>query len=181
MPYQPFLGQIMPFAGIIIPKNWALCNGQLLAINQNTALFSLLGTMFGGNGVNTFALPDLRGRAIMGSSGTSGDNIIGTTSGTPTVQLLTSQIPAHNHSVNAAVTQSTSRGSTQAKNNVFGTNTEPVSAPKKIFITAGTGETNLAVGTNVVNDGGNAPHNNMQPYLAISYLIALSGIFPSRG
>ena len=178
MPFQPFLGQIMPFAGSRAPNNWAFCNGQLLAITTNSALFSLLGTYFGGDGIRTFALPDLRGRAILGA-GQSGGNVLGTTSGTITVGLNSQQIPVHNHVIQATTASGAGRGAAP-KNNLFAVNTLPANNPTKIFLPAGSAETPLAAGTNVVNDGGGQPHNNVQPYLAISYVIALNGVFPSR-
>jgi microcystin-dependent protein len=177
MPATPILGQIMPFAGSKVPTGWALCNGALLGISQNTALFSLLGTQYGGDGIRTFGLPDLRGRAILGATPSITPGTIGGATG---VTLQTSQLPSHNHVIQAATTQGGGRGSTPPLNNVFGVNTDPPGAAKKIFLLAGSDETNLATGTNVVNDGGGQPHNNMQPYLTISYLIAMTGIYPSR-
>ena len=179
MPFEPVLGQIMPFAGTVVPRGWALCNGALLAIQQNTALFSLIGTYYGGNGVTNFALPDLRGRAILGSTGDGGQYPVGMLSGTPTVTLVVPQLPAHTHVIQASTTSGSGRGSTPL-NNLFGVNTVPASGPKQIFLTAGTSETPTAPSSNVLNDGGNTAHNNMQPYLTISYLIATQGIFPSR-
>lgn len=177
MPAQPVLGQIMPFAGSIVPRGWALCSGQLLSISQNSALFSLLGTIYGGDGRATFGLPDLRGRAILG--GGSANYPVGLVSGTTTVTLTNAEIPPHNHIIQASTTNGAGRGANPA-NNLFGVNTLPTTDPKKIFLPAGSGETNLAPATNVVNDGGGQPHNNMQPYLVISYLIALNGTYPSR-
>jgi microcystin-dependent protein len=170
----------MPFAGTTVPKGWALCNGALMAIQTNQALFSLLGTYYGGDGIRTFGLPDLRGRAIIGSTGSSGDFPAGMTSGTPSVGLSVSQLPSHNHIIQASTTQGSGRGAATPANNLFGTNTLPATAPKSIFLTAGSAEAPLAPGTNVVNAGGNQAHNNMQPYLVINYMIALNGIFPSR-
>jgi microcystin-dependent protein len=169
----------MPFAGSVVPRGWALCNGALLSIQQNAALFSLLGTYYGGNGTTTFALPNLQGRAILGSSGTSGNYPAGMLSGTTTVTLSIAQIPSHNHFLQASTTAGAGRGSSPA-NHLFGANTEPPNNPTKIFLLAGSKETNLATSTNIMNDGGNQGHNNMQPYLTISYLIATSGLFPSR-
>ncbi|EJN14836.1 microcystin-dependent protein [Bradyrhizobium sp. YR681] len=180
MPYQPVLGQIMPFAGAVIPRGWALCNGALLAIQQNSALFSLLGTYYGGNGTTTFALPDLRGRAILGSSGGGGSYPVGMVSGTNSVTLITSQLPAHNHLVQVSATAGAGRGNVPPNNNVFGTNSLPANNPTMIFAVPGAGDTPLAVGTNLVNEGRGQAHNNLQPYLAISYLIAMQGTYPSR-
>ncbi|QOZ53268.1 phage tail protein [Bradyrhizobium sp. CCBAU 53338] len=181
MPYSPVLGQIMPFAGTVIPKNWAPCSGQLMSIQQNQALFSLLGTYYGGNGTTNFALPDLRGRAILGSTGNAGQYPVGTVGGSPTVTLIGSQLPAHNHLIQvSAATGGGGRGAVPPTSNVFATNSLPATNPTKIFATAGSGDTSLAPGTNLVNEGRGQAHNNMQPYLTISYLIALQGIYPSR-
>jgi microcystin-dependent protein len=179
MPLNPVLGQIMPFAGPNVPRGWALCNGALLSIQQYQALFALIGTAYGGNGTTNFALPDLQGRAILGSSGTSGNYPAGMKSGTTTVTLSVAQLPGHNHFIQTSTTNGAGRGSTPL-NNLFGVNTEPAANPKKIFLLAGSMETNLAPSTNVVPDGGGQPHNNMQPYLTINYLIAMTGTFPSR-
>jgi microcystin-dependent protein len=179
MPLDAVLGQIMPFAGPTVPQGWAVCNGALLSISQNSALFSLLGTYYGGDGRSNFALPDLRGAAILGSSGLSGSYPVGTTSGTPTVTLSVAQIPPHNHLIQASTTNGAGRGANPA-GHLFGVNTEPTNDPKKIFLLAGSMETNLASSTNIVNDGGGLPHNNMQPFLTINYLIALTGTYPSR-
>lgn len=177
MPYEPVMGQIMPFAGTMIPRNWALCNGALLSIQQYQALFSLLGTYYGGDGMRTFALPDLRGRAILGSSGGTGQYPAGMTSGSVMVNMTGLQLPQHNHMIQATAANGQGRGAAP-NNNIFATTTAP--ADRYIFLTAGTAETPLAVGTNLVNEGGGQPHNNMQPYLVISYLIAMQGIYPSR-
>lgn len=178
MPYQPVLGQIMPFAGSITPTGWAPCNGQLLAITTNQALFSLLGTYYGGDGIRTFGLPDLRGRAILGSNPS---NVLGTLGGSVQVTLQVTQLPAHNHLIQASTTVGGGRGPASPANNLFGANTLPdPKNPTAIFLAPGAGETPLAQAANITNNGGNQPHNNMQPYLAINYLIALQGIYPSR-
>ena len=179
MPYQPVLGQIMPFAGAVVPRGWALCNGALLPLQNYQALFSLLGTYYGGDGIRTFALPDLRGRAILGSTGTGGQYPAGMVSGTVSITLNASQLPQHNHLIQATETAGTGRG-TNATNHIFATNTLPTNDPKKIFVTAGGGQTPLAPGTNLDNEGGGNAHNNMQPYIVISYLIAMQGTYPSR-
>src|SRR6516165_1682090 len=158
MPIDPVLGQIIPFAGTVVPRGWAQCNGQLLAINQNAALFALIGTNYGGNGVNTFALPDLRGRAILGASPSITPGTVG---GSETVTLTVQQLPSHNHTIQGSTTNGSGRGSTPT-NHVFGVNTEPSNKPTAIFAPAGSGEVALQLGTNVQNDGGNAPHNNLQ-------------------
>jgi microcystin-dependent protein len=169
----------MPFASTVVPRGWAPCYGQTLSIQQNAALFSLIGTTYGGNGVSTFALPDLRSRVILGVD-SANQYPPGLTSGTTTVTLNVAQLPSHTHMIQVAITQG-GRSIVTPTGHVFGTNTLPTSAPTKIFKAAGQSEAALAPGTNVVNDGQNQPHNNMQPYLVISYLIALTGVFPSRG
>jgi microcystin-dependent protein len=161
----------------MIPRGWALCNGALLSIQANQALFSLLGTYYGGNGSSTFALPDLRGRAILGSSGGSGQYPAGMTSGSVSVNMTGIQLPPHNHLIQATAANGQGRGAAP-NNNIFATSTAP--AGKYIFLTAGTAETPLAVSTNIVNEGGGQAHNNMQPYLVINYLIAMQGTYPSR-
>jgi microcystin-dependent protein len=179
MPVEPILGQIMPFAGSFAPRGWALCNGALLAIAPNQALFSLLGTSYGGNGVNNFALPDLRGRAILGSTGGGGNYPAGMVSGVTTVTLTAAQIPAHSHFVQASTANGAGRGASPT-NNLFATNTIPADKPKMIFANAGQGEVPLALSTNLTDTGGGLEHNNMQPYLVINYVIATQGIYPSR-
>lgn len=176
MPATPFVGQIMPAGFGITPKGWAPCNGALLAINQNQALFSLIGTTYGGDGIRTFALPDLRGRAVLGCNFNSVP--WGLVSGTENVTLSTQQLPAHNHMIQASTTNGSGKTSTPTSN-LFGVTTTG-SPAIAIFTTAGSQEVPLSVSTNLVNDGGNLAHNNMQPFLVINYLIALQGIFPSR-
>jgi microcystin-dependent protein len=179
MPQTPILGQIMPFAGTIVPRGWAQCAGQLLPISGYQALFSLLGTFYGGNGISTFGLPDLRGRAILGAD-THNLYPPGMMSGEIAVLLSPSQIPIHSHGIQATSNNGAGRVDVSPTNNIFATNTLPNDAPKMIFVAAGTQETALAVNVNVMPEGSNQPHNNMQPYLPISYLIALEGIYPTR-
>lgn len=178
MPQTPYIGQIMPVGfGGTIPRGWTLCNGAILAIQTNQALFSLLGTTYGGDGVRTFALPDLRGRAVMGTN--FGTVPWGQVSGAEAVQVTTAQLPSHNHNIQATTTAGGGRGSSSPTNNIFAQNTfgSPV---EWIFGMAGSMEIGLSTGTNVMNAGGNAPHNNMQPSLVINYMIALQGVYPSR-
>jgi microcystin-dependent protein len=177
MPLDPVLGQIMPFAGSVIPRGWALCNGATLAIQNYQALFALIGTYYGGDGIRTFMLPDLRGRAILGSSGSGGQYAVGMVGGNTQVTLQTAQLPQHSHTMQASTTSGSGRFPIQPAGLVFGVNTE---GTKYIFGTAGSSEVALAPSTNIQNAGGNQAHNNMQPYLVISYLIALQGTFPSR-
>ncbi|MDO9426065.1 MAG: tail fiber protein [Methylobacterium sp.] len=173
MPTEPFIGQIMPAGFGITPKGWLPCNGQILPIQQNSALFSLLGVTYGGDGVRTFALPDLRGRAILGSN--IGSVAWGQIGGTENVILLPQHLPAHNHSIEATTKIGTGRSASPTNNIFAATNTTEM-----IFAPAGNNEVPLAPSTNVGSAGNGGQHNNMQPYLAINYLIAISGIFPSR-
>ena len=175
MPLTPFIGQIMPAAFGIIPKGWAPCNGALYPISTNQALFSLLGTAYGGDGIRTFALPDLRGRAVLGSNLTSVP--WGQVSGSETVTVSTSQLPSHNHIVQATTKAGDARVALPA-NNLFAQNTTP--AGEYIFDLTGSMEISLSIGTNITSTGGGLPHNNMQPSLVVSYMIATTGIFPSR-
>lgn len=162
---EPFLGQVSVGAFDFAPRGWALCNGQLLPINQNQALFSLLGTTFGGDGRTTFALPDLRGRVPIhvGSGHTSGER------GGETQHTLTAtELPAHVHMVAA---RSADGDQQAAAGNVLATTPNQVydSAAPNVSMTA----------TSVASVGGSQAHANMQPYLVVSFFIALQGIFPS--
>lgn len=164
---EVFLGQVMPTGFAFAPRGFALCNGQVLSIAQNTALFSLLGTTYGGNGQTTFNLPDLRGRTPIGMGPS---NPIGQFGGTETVTLTTNQMPAHAHGFNGTTANGTSRNPT---NGLLGTTAVNLYAHNDV------GQVPLAAQT-VAAAGGGQPHENMQPYLAINYCIALAGIFPSR-
>lgn len=176
---EPFIGQIILFAGNFEPRGWAFCNGQLLSIAQNTALFSLLGTTYGGNGQTTFALPDLRGRVPLhfGQGPGLSDYILGESGGAEQVTLTQGQMPAHSHQAfstlnasNAAddSTDPTGRVLAVANRGVYNSQTPNVSMAA------------AAISTTVASTGGNQPHDNRQPYLAINYIIALEGIYPSR-
>jgi microcystin-dependent protein len=170
-----FIGEIRVVGFNFAPTGWALCNGQLMPISQNTALFSLLGTQFGGNGTTNFALPNLQGCAPMLQGNGAGltPRVIGEVGGETSVTLLTSQIPAHTH---AAMNAPASNADTPT-NTVFGGGSrgkEPAYAPTS----ASTALMNAqAIGL----AGGSQPHNNMPPYLTLNFIIALQGIFPSRG
>ena len=163
---EQYMSEIRIFSFGFAPKYWALCNGQLLAINQNQALFSLLGTQFGGNGQTNFALPNLQGRVPMHFGN---GMVMGQTAGEASHTLLLTEIPAHNHIAigsTAGPTSSTPAGNTWAT----GTGTSPYAA---------TGGSLMAADA-IANNGGNQPHNNMSPYLTLNYCIALQGIYPSR-
>ena len=177
---NPFIGQILMVAFNFAPVGWALCNGQLLSIAQNTALFSLLGTTYGGDGKTTFALPNLQSRVPVHQGQGSGLSpyVIGNVGGTENVTLLATQMPSHNHLINV--------------NNTPGTGPDPTT---KIQAEAATGDprnptlisqftaaapTGTMAPTTVSMTGGGQPHANIQPYLTINFIIALQGIFPSR-
>ena len=170
---DPFVAEIRPFAFNFAPKGWALCNGQLMGISQNTALFSLLGTFYGGDGKSTFALPNLQGSAPMsqGQSGGTSDRFLGEAGGTDTVTLIQSEMPSHPHSLNAVEQTATAR---QPPGQMFAQG-EAISFYK-------TGQPNTPMNTTALAfTGSDQPHNNMQPFLALNFCIALQGVFPPRG
>ena len=171
---DPFVGQITLFPYNFAPVGWAFCAGQLLPISQNTALFSLLGTFYGGNGQSTFGLPDLRGRAALGIGQGSGlqPYIQGQLGGVESVTLTAGQFASHTHALQAAATATTP---TPGSGVVLGT----PAAATPIYATAGTPAT-LAGSAVSLAAGGNVAHENRQPSAAINYIIALEGIFPSQ-
>jgi len=168
---EPFLGQILLVPYNFAPRGWAFCQGQLLSISQNTALFSLLGTTYGGNGQTTFALPDLRGRvAISSGQGPGLQNYdIGGTGGTESVTLTLNQMPSHNHQALAVDDDAT----TSIPGNHALANITPKGYTTKNPTAA------MSPGM-IGNTGGNQPFENRAPYLTLNYCIALEGIFPSR-
>jgi len=170
---DPFLGEIRMFAGNYAPTGWALCNGQILSIAQNTALFSLLGTMYGGNGQTTFALPDLRGRIPLNFGQGPGltDRGQGEVGGEETVTLLSNQMPMHTHLPNA---ESGGGNNTSPANNYWAAST------RRDLTYTPTPSSTMSPNA-VAPVGNNQPHDNMQPYLAVSFIIALQGIYPQRG
>lgn len=180
---DPFLGQIVLFGGNFAPRGWALCEGQLLPISQNTALFSILGTIYGGDGRTTFALPDLRGRAAISSGRGPGlsDHRLGSRSGQETVTLNLTNLPSHNHTATGTTRASfvpPTGGGNQGSPN--GTN---FSGDGSQIYSNNVSNVNMAennVNVTVGNTGGNQPINNMPPYLTTNYIIALVGVFPSR-
>jgi microcystin-dependent protein len=173
---EPFLAEIVLFAGNFAPRGWAFCQGQILSIAQNTALFSLLGTTYGGNGQTTFALPDLRGRVPIGTGqgpGLSSYNL-GQVGGTETVTLNVNNLPAHNHPVNVPNT-----APSPALASPVGNYLAPAARGGSPIFAAG--PPNAAMGALMIgNTGGSQPFGNVQPYLAINFIIAITGIFPSR-
>ncbi|MEA9554408.1 tail fiber protein [Xanthomonas nasturtii] len=177
-----FVGQIMMTGFVFAPKYFAQCNGQLLPVNQNQALFSLLGTRFGGNGSTNFALPDMRGRTPVGFAPSADPNWqpppppLGQSAGTESVSLLPTNLPAHTHSLECSSTAGNNRGPSGRS---FGNNASTSGPATALYATPGTLVTMNAATVNPV--GGSQPHPNLQPYTTINFCIALSGIFPSRG
>jgi microcystin-dependent protein len=178
---QPFIGQIMMTGFNFAPTGWALCNGQTLSISQNAALFSLIGTYYGGNGVSTFQLPNLQSSVPIhqGTGAGLSTYVIGQVGGTENVSLLYNNMPQHNHLINVSTAYGTL---TTPSGNILGvTNGGTPSAPaagNNDFVSTASNATLAA--TAVGTAGGNVPHTNLQPYLVINFVIALVGIFPSR-
>jgi microcystin-dependent protein len=170
---DPYVAEIRMFAGNFPPNGWAFCNGQLLPISQNTALFSLLGTNYGGDGRTNFGLPDLRMRAPLhpGTGPGLSQRFLGESGGEASHTLLNSEMPAHSHGVQASSAAATTTG---ANGNMLAT----VNAPNPPYHDP---SAMADMGPGVLSStGGGAPHNNMQPYQAVSFIIALQGIFPPR-
>ena len=166
---DPLLGQIILFAGSFAPRNWAFCHGQLFPISEYSALFSIIGTDYGGDGRTTFRLPDLRGRTAIGQGESSPGSIypLGAMGGQETVLLTGSQMPGHSHNIRAK-----EEGDTDDPNGVY---------------IAGNGQlsfgttSDVTLNQNTVDSaGGNQPHNNMQPYTTLNYIICIYGIYPPR-
>ena len=170
---DPFVAEIRIFPFNFAPKGWAFCDGQLLPLSQNTALFSLLGTTYGGDGKSNFALPNMQGNAPMHPGQGPGLSLhdLGETGGSETVTLLESETPSHSHAVNASAAEGTTGNpSGQLVANGVGVN---------MYTTTFTATT---LNPNAVGPaGGDQPHNNMQPYLTLNFNIALQGVFPPRG
>jgi microcystin-dependent protein len=170
---QPFLAEIDIVPYNFSPKGWAFCNGQLLPISQNTALFSLLGTTYGGNGTSNFALPNLQGSAALQQG--SGPGLspwnLGETGGEQTVTLINSTFPSHTH---ALMDEEGSGDQTDPTGNSF------AEGKRGKFATDLYGTSGSAAGTPLSATGGGAPHNNMPPYLVLNFIIAMQGIFPTR-
>jgi len=194
------LASIMIFAGNFSPRDWAFCDGQVVSIASNTALFSLLGTTYGGNGTSTFAYPDLRGRTPIGPRQGPGlsNYSLGQYAGSETVTLLPTQMPAHNHTatftaISSSVTvKASASAGTQSVPGTSGATTLAATVngrdPGQFLYNSETPNVALNIGdqtgitgtVTVGNNGGSQPHDNIQPYLAINYIIATAGIYPSR-
>jgi microcystin-dependent protein len=186
---SPFLSEIKLFAFNFPPKGWAFCNGQLLPINQNQALFALLGTTYGGDGRVNFALPNLQGRVpiSMGQGAGLQNYTLGQTGGVETVTLSASQIPSHTHTVDPTQLKATmpcKNGVATQRGPVSGVPAVEASGVTATYSTAtpDASESTAAVTPtiNAANTGGSQPHINQQPYAVLSYCIALQGIFPSQ-
>jgi microcystin-dependent protein len=170
-----FVGEIRAVGFNFAPVGWALCNGQLLPISQNTALFSLLGTYYGGDGKSNFALPNLQGRAPMHQGNGAGlsPRFIGEMGGETGVTLLTTQIPSHTHSVQNAVASTTGAPGPTTLFGGGGRGKDPAYAPA--------GANTVQMSQSAVGlTGGNLPHNNVPPYVTVNFIIALQGIYPPR-
>ena len=170
---NPFVGEIRMFGGSFAPAGWAMCQGQLVPISENETLFNLIGTTYGGDGQETFALPDLQGRAPMHAGqgpGISQNYQIGEMAGVESVTLTTSQIPIHNHSVVASVDLANSSDPT---NQIYAQSTQ-------ILVYTQDVASKFFNPNDLSPAGGSQPHENMQPYLVITFIISLFGIFPSQ-
>ena len=181
---QPFLGQIIMFGGTFQIAGWAFCNGQLVPIDQNPALYNLIGTTYGGDGITTFALPNLQSRvAIHQGTGTGlSTYVIGQLAGTENVTLNTQQIPQHNHSFSASGTTAVSGGQSPTANTLPG---RPSQISTGYLYVADNGSqpppTANALASGACSlTGGNIPHPNLMPTLCVTYIIALQGIYPSQ-
>ncbi|MDF3002923.1 MAG: microcystin-dependent protein [Bacillota bacterium] len=175
---EEYIGEISMFAGNFAPRGWAFCQGQLLSIQQNTALFSILGTTYGGDGVTTFALPDLRGRSPIGTGQGPGMNLydLGQTGGTETATALTTQMLAHSHALNASTEAGTTN--TPGTGTYLGKAVTPDRQEVNLYTTTAP---NTTIGPASIGiAGGSQPQSIRDPYLAINYIICLQGIFPSR-
>lgn len=176
MAQDAYLAEIRMFAGNFAPRGWAFCNGQLLPISQFAAVFSLVGTFYGGNGTSTFALPNLQGNIPVGQGQGPGLSlyVLGETAGVTAVTVTQSTMPSHTHTAHASVLAGNQPGPN-------GNSIAKLPAGDLDFVpTSVTSPAPAQYGGTLSFAGGNQPHNNMQPYLAVSYIICLQGIFPSR-
>lgn len=183
-----FIGEIRLFAGNFEPRGWAFCNGQILSIAQNTALFSILGTTYGGNGQTTFALPDLRGRTPIGPGQGPGlaSRTLGEAAGQESHFITVAELPVHSHPFSGTLKSTSEAGNTSNPTGAYPAKAEVVLSrtdTKENNTYKNTNNSTMAadvVTGTVGNSGSGQPINNMQPYLSINYIICLEGIFPSR-
>lgn len=172
---EPFIAEIRIFAGNFAPRGWAFCNGQLLPITQNTVLFSLVGTTYGGDGRTVFGLPNLQGRAPMhpGNGPGLSSRRLGQTGGVETVTLTEAQVPSHAHQAQASSNPAFANAPSEAT--LLG------STPTQYTYASGSSDDNVEMAPDSLGTtGGGQPHSNMQPYLAVNFIIALLGIYPER-
>jgi microcystin-dependent protein len=175
---EPFLGQIMIVGFNFAPRGWAFCDGQLLPINQNQSLYSLLGTTYGGDGRTSFALPDLRSRTPVHK----GDMIsLGEKGGVETVTLNVNEIPSHTHEVRGTTANGDRNSANPDGTRSFATVVPDTGEPAAQDLTYGNASNLVSMAAGIIpNAGGSQAHNNIQPYLTLNYVIALLGLFPSR-
>jgi microcystin-dependent protein len=178
---ESYVGQILPFAFNFAPRSWATCSGQLLPIRQNTALFSLLGVNYGGDGKVTFGLPNMQGNVAIGSGQGSGlsSYVVGETGGSSGVTLTTSEIPMHTHTLN--VTTAPAQSFTAAGNQLASGGGGKGGGDKALIYSPNPGKATTGLAPSAISPaGGNQAHNNMQPYVAVNFCICLAGNFPPR-
>lgn len=170
---EPFIAEIRIFAGNFAPRGWAFCNGQLLPVSQNTALFSLIGTTYGGDGRSTTALPNMQGRVPMHPGRGPGltSRRLGQRGGTEMVTITEAQMPSHTH---------TQHGGERRARNEFPSTTATVAEAGETTYAPGSSTTVNMADQAVANTGGSQPHNNLQPFLTMTFIIALVGLYPSR-
>jgi microcystin-dependent protein len=180
---SPFIGEIRMFGGNFAPAGWSFCMGQLLPISENDALFALIGTTYGGDGQSTFALPDLQGRVPVHQGTALGITYTpGEIAGVENVTLTSNQMPSHNHAIQTATAAQGGAAATPANNTVLADealNPAPNPPPAAYLPFNNTGQTALAP-ISITPQGGSQPHDNMQPFLTVSFIISRFGIFPSR-
>ena len=175
---SPFLGMVQYFAFNFAPRGYLQCAGQLLPITSNPALFSLLGTFYGGNGINNFALPDLRGRSILGQGSSW---VVGEVLGSPTATLLTSNMPSHTHTASGQIAANSGQGTTTSPTGAFPAGAKPARGSASMYTDTPGGSQFLGAPNVSVSIVGNTiPFNTQNPYLAVMATITTLGIFPSR-
>jgi microcystin-dependent protein len=173
---QPFVGEIRMFGGSFAPVSWALCNGQLMNISDNTTLYTLIGTTYGGDGTTTFALPNLQSRIPihMGQGSGLSNYVLGQPGGTENVSITTSTMPQHNHTVVATVNTASTNLPTGA------ILAQPAAVTGTVLYDTVAAQTPTLAANTITAQGGNQPHNNIMPIVAVTFIIALFGIFPSQ-